>query len=187
MAEQDEEQDWISLSQRGDHAAFEALISRHQRMIHALTFRMTGSLADAEDLAQETFIHAHDQLASFRGEAKFSSWLYRIALNLCLNWQKSQKRRQRLLDDWAGEQGQRSAAPVPDARTRHIQEALLKLNPKQRAAIILTVYDGLNHAEAARALGCAETTISWRVFTARSKLKKLLSISPPPEDTHEGP
>jgi RNA polymerase sigma-70 factor (ECF subfamily) len=185
MAELDEEQDWISQSQRGNHAAFEALISRHQRMIHALTFRMTGSLADAEDLAQDTFIHAHEQLASFRGEARFSSWLYRIALNLCLNWQKSQKRRQRLLDHWAGEQGQRTTAPIPDARTRHIQDALLKLNPKQRAAIILTVYDGLNHAEAARALGCAETTVSWRVFAARAKLKKLLAKTPSPEESHE--
>jgi RNA polymerase sigma-70 factor, ECF subfamily len=186
MAELDEEQAWISLSQQGDHAAFAALITRYQRMIHALTFRMTGSLAEAEDLAQETFILAHAQLASFRGEAKFSSWLYRIAVNLCLNWQKSQRRRQQLLNDWAYEQEKEIIAPAPDSRTQYIQEALLKLNPKQRAAVSLTVYDGLNHAQAARALGCAETTVSWRVFAARSKLKKWLAKLPSPEETHEG-
>src|SRR5450631_2903161 len=69
--------------QKGSPAAFEELIRNHQRMIHALTFRMTGSLADAEDLAQETFIRAHAQIGTFRGTAKFSTWLYRIAVNTC--------------------------------------------------------------------------------------------------------
>ena len=163
----------IQKSRQGDPDAFAALVARHQYMIHALTFRMTGSPADAEDLAQETFIEAFRQLASFRAEAKFSSWLYRIAVNLCLNWQKGQRRRQHLLQQWAGEQA--VAAAATDARTQQIQEALLQLNPKQRAAVVLTVYEGLSHAQAARALGCSETTISWRVFTARSKLKKLLT------------
>src|SRR5271167_3936531 len=93
MPELDEEQDWIRMSQQGDHAAFEELIKFHQRMIHSLTFRMTGSTADAEDLAQETFIRAFEQIGSFRGTAKFSTWLYRIAVNTCLNWRQSEQRR----------------------------------------------------------------------------------------------
>jgi RNA polymerase sigma-70 factor (ECF subfamily) len=173
MAEFDEEREWIRQSGQGDHEAFEALVRRHQRMIHALTYRMTGSLADAEDLAQETFLKAFQQLAGYRAESKFSSWLYRIALNLCLNWKARQDRRQRLHSDWA--QQQEGGAGLDSGRTQQIQNALLKLNPKQRAAVVLTTYDGLNHAEAARILGCSETTVSWRVFAARAKLKKLLA------------
>ena len=79
--------------QKGSPAAFEELVRNHQRMIHSLTFRMTGSLADAEDLAQETFLRAYEQIGAFRGSAKFSTWLYRIAVNTCLNWRQSEARR----------------------------------------------------------------------------------------------
>lgn len=161
----------IRASQKGDHKAFEVLIQRYQQMIHALTFRMTGGMSDAEDLAQETFIHAYQQLEKFRGEAKFSSWLYQIAVNRCLNWRKQSLRRQRLHEKWEPEP---SAEPEQEGVGQRIQEALMKLNPKQRAAVVLTTYDGLSHAEAAKTLGCSETTVSWRLFTARAKLKTLL-------------
>jgi RNA polymerase sigma-70 factor (ECF subfamily) len=174
MAELDEEQGWIRKSQNGDHEAFEALVTRHQHMIHSVAFRMTGSVADAEDLAQETFIQAFRQLATYRAEAKFSSWLYRIAFNLALNWKKHRETQQRMMSDW-GQQQTLAASGTDFKRSQQVQEALLKLNPKQRAAIILTAYEGLNHAQAAHALGCSETTVSWRLFTARAKLKKLLS------------
>ena len=141
-------------------------------MIHSLCYRMTGSLADADDLAQETFIHAFQQLGGFRAEARFSSWLYRIAMNQCLNWQKRAQRRDRLHREWSEQDQQPSGADA--AQSQQIQEALMKLPPKQRAAVILTTWDGLNHAEAAAALGCSETTVSWRVFAARGKLKRLL-------------
>ena len=185
MAELDEEQGWIRKSQQGDHAAFEALVLCHQRMIHSLTFRMTGSLADAEDLAQETFFQAFRQLATYRGEAKFSSWLYRIAVNLCLNWKNRQARQQQLLTDWGRQEA--VAAGPETRRSQEVQAALLKLNPKQRAAVVLTTYDGLNHAEAARVLGCSETTVSWRLFAARAKLKKLLAGAQRREEMHEQP
>ncbi|MBI4023452.1 MAG: RNA polymerase sigma factor [Verrucomicrobia bacterium] len=171
MADLDHEPEWIRRSQKGDHQAFEALIHRYQRMIHSLTFRMTGSLSDAEDLAQETFIRSYQQLRGFRGEAGFSSWLYRIAMNQCLNWRKGRERREQLHEDWAGQQDQPAQNEGMAAR---VQEALMKLKPKQRAAVVLTTYEGMNHAQAARALGCSETTVSWRIFAARRKLKQLL-------------
>ena len=89
----DADADLVLQSQKGSPAAFEALVHQHQRMIHSLTFRMTGSLADAEDLAQETFLRAYEQIGTFRGTAKFSTWLYRIAVNTCLNWRQSEARR----------------------------------------------------------------------------------------------
>jgi RNA polymerase sigma-70 factor (ECF subfamily) len=174
MAELDEERGWIRKSQNGDHEAFEVLLTRHQRMIHSVAFRMTGSVADAEDLAQQTFIQAFRQLGAYRGEAKFSSWLYRITFNLALNRKKHDDGQRRLISDWGQSHAIEASDPGPN-HSQQVQQALLKLNPKQRAAIILTAYEGLNHAQAAHALGCSETTVSWRLFTARAKLKKLLS------------
>ena len=101
MGESDDDAVLVTQSRNGDHAAFEALIQKHQQMIHALTFRMTGSLADCKDLAQETFVRAYRQLDSFSGTAKFSSWLYRIAVNACLDWRRQEQRRERLLQNWS--------------------------------------------------------------------------------------
>jgi len=177
MADADAE--LVLQTQKGSPAAFEELVRQHQRMIHSLTFRMTGSLADAEDLAQETFIRAYAQIGAFRGSAKFSTWLYRIAVNTCLNWKQSEARRFQLHANCAEEisvqhrNGENSSADTQ--ANQQVQEALLKLPAKQRAAIVLTIYDGLNHAEAAQVLGCSETTVSWRVFSARRKLKRWLS------------
>jgi RNA polymerase sigma-70 factor, ECF subfamily len=165
-------------SQQGSPVAFEELVRLHQHMIHSLTFRMTGSLADAEDLAQETFLRAWEQIGSFRGGSKFSTWLYRIAVNTCLNWRQSEARRFQLYARAAGEISAQLAGeskPTGD-QANAVQSALLKLPAKQRAAIVLTIYDGLNHAEAAQVLGCSETTVSWRVFAAKRKLKRWLSV-----------
>jgi RNA polymerase sigma-70 factor (ECF subfamily) len=159
-------------SQNGDHEAFESLIKDYQRMIHSLCFRMTGSAADAEDLAQETFLQAFQHLAGFRAESRFSSWLYRIAMNQCLNWRKHQSRQDQLYKQWSDQP--REAASPDHPNSQLIQDALTKLHPKQRAAVLLTTYDGLSHAEAAQVLGCSETTVSWRLFAARGKLKRWL-------------
>lgn len=96
----DDEARLVERSLGGDPEAFEVLVRRHQRMIYSLAYRMTGSAADAEDLTQETFIRAHAQLAAFRGNAGFSSWLYRIAVNQCLDWLKRAERRRRLQMQW---------------------------------------------------------------------------------------
>jgi RNA polymerase sigma-70 factor (ECF subfamily) len=177
-----DERQQIEHSRNGDPEAFTALVRAHQRMIHSLTYRMTGSLADAEDLAQATFLRAFQQLDSFRGDARFATWLTRIAINTCLNWKQRETRRVRLQGEWAQEQT--SESRPDETLPQRVQEALLKLDPKQRAAVVLTVYDGLNHAAAARVLGCSETTVSWRVFAARRKLKRLLrDVRPPGGDS----
>ena len=172
----DPDETLVRASQNGDPAAFEALVRQHQRMIHSLTYRMTGSLADAEDLAQEAFVRAYEQIGQYQGGAKFSTWLYRIAINACLNWRQRETRRLEVHTQWATEAATNHAEfneSLPEQSGR-IQAALLRLPARQRAAIVLTVYDGLNHAEAAKALRCSETTVSWRIFAARRKLKKWL-------------
>jgi RNA polymerase sigma-70 factor (ECF subfamily) len=181
MVAMEDDRRQIVQSQNGDQGAFEALIREHQRMIHSLCYRMSGSLADAEDLAQETFIHAYQHLDGFRAKARFSSWLYRIAVNQCLNWQKRRQRLDQLHKEWSEQE--REPSDTDAVQAQQIQDALLKLPPKQRAAVILTTYDGLTHAEAAAALDCSETTVSWRLFAARGKLKRLLKHCVRPDAT----
>lgn len=169
----------VRQSQSGDPSAFESLIRRHQRMICSLTYRMTGSLTDAEDLAQETFIRAYRNIGSYRGASKFSTWLYRIAINVCLTWRQRETLRVEVTANWADTEGGRGVngelAHSGNELGGRVHAALLKLPAKQRAAIMLTIYDGLNHAEAAKVLGCSETTVSWRVFVARKRLKGWLA------------
>jgi RNA polymerase sigma-70 factor, ECF subfamily len=172
----DEEGVLIARSRNGDLDAFAGLVRMHQRMIHSLTYRMTGTSADAEDLAQEAFISAYRNLQGYRGTAKFSSWLYRITLNLCIRWRKLERRRERTDRDWVAAD---SIGDARDFRGDRVQEALNALSPKQRAAVVLTVFDGATHAEAAALLGCAEKTLSWRVFAARRQLAKLLKDGGP--------
>lgn len=178
MAETDEENAWVSQSRNGDHAAFESLIRTHQRMIHSLTFRMTSSLADAKDLTQETFVRAFRQLDTYRGDSKFSSWLCRIAVNACLNWRARESRRVEIHQRWSAEtlnnDGTGFADVAGDKTTLRVQNALDRLPAKQRAAIILTVYQEMSLVEAARAMNCTTATAGWRVFAARTKLKQWL-------------
>jgi RNA polymerase sigma-70 factor, ECF subfamily len=177
MADADE--DLVLQCQNGSASAFETLVRNHQQMIHALTFRMTGSVADAEDLAQETFIRAYEQVGRFNGRAKFSTWLYSIAVHACLNWRRDEVRRFQAhaacAEEMFAQNSESEISPAENETAQHAQTALMKLPAKQRAAIVLTIYDGLNHAEAAKVLRCSETTISWRVFAAKRKLKQLLA------------
>jgi len=179
MADADE--DLVLRSQNGDTSAFEMLVRNHQQMIHALTFRMTGSVADADDLAQETFIRAYGQIGSYNGTARFSTWLYSIGVHACLNWRRNEARRYRAHANCAEEMlAARPDAGIPPAESemaRQAQAALMKLPARQRAAVVLTIYDGLNHAEAAKVLRCSETTVSWRVFAAKRKLKRWLTAA----------
>ena len=177
----DADGDLVLQSQNGGPAAFESLIRKHQRMVHSLTFRMTGSPADAEDLAQETFIRAYEQINSFNSGAKFSTWLYSIAIHACLNWRRNEARRfqahARCAEEMIGQQAETGILPAESETAQQAQAALMKLPAKQRAAIVLTIYDGLNHAEAAKVLRCSETTVSWRVFAAKRKLKNWLTAA----------
>ncbi len=180
MAGSDDESKLIDQSLSGDPEAYAALVNQHQKMIRAMTFRMTGSPDDAEELAQDTFLRAYRLLGSFGGGSKFSTWLCRIAINLSLDWRRRESRREDIHSEWAADvvSGNSSDDGFPDELSRRVQDALNKLPAKQRAAIVLTIYENQSHAEAANTLGCTEATISWRVFAARQKLKRLLKDLP---------
>lgn len=177
MAGSDHESKLIAQSLAGDPEAYAALVQQHQQMIRAVTFRMTGSPEDAEELAQDAFLRAYRQLGTFNGTSRFSTWLCKIAINLSLDWRRCEIRRDTNHAKWTAElvSENNSDGGFPDEPSRRVQEALNRLPAKQRAAIVLTIYENQSHAEAAKTLGCAEATISWRVFAARQKLKRLLN------------
>jgi len=167
----------VARAQAGDMEAFTELVMQHQRQIHALAYRLTGSVTEAEDLAQETFLRAWRQLPGFRGDSAFGTWLCRIAVNLGLNWKARQERRGETasVSDTVSEE----ATAVADPAHELVEEALQRLPAEQRAAMVLTVYEGMNHAEAARVLQCAESTVSWRVWCARRSLRRWLAALAP--------
>src|ERR1035441_949514 len=174
MAGSDNESKLIEQSLSGDPEAYAALVNQHQKMIRAVTFRMTGSLDDAEELAQDAFLPAYQRLGPFGGGSKFSTWLCKIAINLSLDWRRRESRREDIHSKWAADvvSGGSPDDGFPDELSRRVQGALNRLPAKQRAAIVLTIYENQSHAEAAKTLGCTEATVSWRVFAARQKIRR---------------
>jgi RNA polymerase sigma-70 factor (ECF subfamily) len=164
----------ISAARQGEVAAFAQLFDRYYAMIHAFAWRLSCRAADADDIAQETFIKAARALPTFRG-GDFRSWLYRIAANSARDLHREAARRTRMESEATEQMLSDSEARPADAA--EVSDALARLPGELREAVVLVYLEGLNHAEAARVLGCAETTVSWRLFRARRQLKALLSRS----------
>ncbi len=170
----------VARAARGDPAAFTTLFQRHYPAIHAFAYRLALCPAEADDIAQDTFVQAARSLAHFRGEASFKNWLYTIATNKSRDRFRQRARRSRLgeelaaLADTDATPSHPATASATSAAHAAVREALADLPPEHREAIALVYFEGLNHAEAARVLDCAESTVSWRVFRARQRLKKIL-------------
>ncbi len=171
--------DLIPLATAGSTDAFTTLFNRHYTAIHAYAYRLCLCSAEAEDVAQETFIQAARSLTSFRREASFKNWLFSIATNRTRDRLRKRRQRDRLDSALANQPAHEAidhvslAAGALDSQ-RAVQAALANLTTDQREAITLVYYENLNHAEAARVLGCAESTVSWRLFRAKTKLRKTL-------------
>ena len=157
----------------GEPGAFAELFHRHHPMIHAFAFRLCLDRTTAQDIAQETFIKAARAIGGYRAGTPFRHWLYRICANTARDWQRGEGRRRRLADaaQLRAETDSAERPPAFDAA----REALAALPAEQRAAVVAVYFEGLSHAEAARVLGCAEATVSWRIFVAKRKLKTLLT------------
>ena len=172
---------------QGDPAAFEELYRAHAGRLYSLVYRMAGSQAEAEDLLQEVFLHAHRKIGSFRGESSLGTWLYRLAVNHCLDFLRGrQARMQRTTDSLDDERAVEPAAAmpvVPSAINRlDLERAIAKLPDGCRAVFILHDVEGFEHHEVARLLGIAEGTSKSQVHKARLKLRALLA-SPAPATT----
>src|SRR5208282_2637502 len=126
MAGSDVESKLIEQCLSGDTEAYAALVNQHQKMVRAVTFRMTGSPDDAEELAQDAFLRAYRQLGSFNSDSKFSTWLCKIAINLSLDWRRRESRRDDIHSKWAAEvvPENNSGDGFPDELSRRVQAAL---------------------------------------------------------------
>lgn len=184
----DEERSLIQKAQKGDMAAFETLVRQHERLVYNLALRTLGNDADAQDAAQEAFIKAWTGLGSFRGDSKFSVWLYRLTNNVCLDMLRKRKNEAISLTQ-ADEDGEDTTLDIPDESSspQHIlekkeqmeslQKAIDALPEDYRRVLILREVSDLSYDDIARALNMDLGTVKSRIFRARKKLCAILSDS----------
>jgi RNA polymerase sigma-70 factor (ECF subfamily) len=163
----------------GRREAFDVLVERHQRRIYQLCYRFVPNHEDASDLAQDVFVRAYRALGGFKGQSTFATWLYRIAVNVCLNRVASKAPRSETLDErQIDHRVERPDATVLRAeRAAHVRAAIGRLPRKQRATLILRVYHELPHEEIASILGASVGAVKANFFHALANLKKLLRDS----------
>jgi RNA polymerase sigma-70 factor, ECF subfamily len=179
------DEELVARSIGGDAESFNELIHRWERPIYALAYRQIGREEDARDVCQETFLRAFRALKGFRGQAKFSSWLYRIALNLCRDWMRRERRTpvvQVLEDvdlmDLAAAREPSESIEDRVARhdlTRNVERAMALLPEEQRTAIVLKEYHGLTFQEIAELVGCPLSTVKTRLYQGLVVLRRELA------------
>lgn len=160
----------------GDQRAFRTLVSRHLSRVLSLARRMTGNVTEAEDVAQEAFLRAWQKASAWHaGEARFSTWLYRVVVNLCLD-----RRRRKPTTPLEAAGDLLDPAPsaelrlVEDQRTRIVAVALAALPDRQRAALVLSYYEELSNAAAAEILGVSVSALESLLVRARKALRAEL-------------
>lgn len=163
--------DLVGAASNGDRAAFAALLDRHYDRIHGLAWQLTGTRADADDIAQDVCCILVEKIGSFRGDAKFTTWLCGIVVNACRDFRRRRRSFRSFTDRLAVLAG---LAKSDDGRDLHdamwIRSAVSKLKPVYRETVVLVAGQQLTHAEAAEVLGVAESTVSWRMHEVRRLL-----------------
>jgi RNA polymerase sigma-70 factor (ECF subfamily) len=179
------DEELVARSMSGDADSFNELILRWERPIYALAYRTIGREEDARDVCQETFLRAYRALPGFRGQAKFSSWLYRIALNLCRDWVRRERRTPVVQPPEDGDLMEMAAATEPSESiedlvmrkdlTRSVERAMALLPEEQRMAIVLKEYHGLTFQEIADLAGCPLSTVKTRLYQGLTVLRRELA------------
>ena len=170
----------------GDINAYELLVKEYEKNVYNLALRMVGNSEDAADMSQEAFIKAYNSLTSFRGDSKFSVWLYRIVSNVCLDYLRSRGRRQTVSLSTENDDGEDVEIDIADETqsperlldrrlTRDaVRRGLAALPPEHRQLLLLREIQGLSYDEIADALGIEAGTVKSRIFRARKKLCAFL-------------
>jgi RNA polymerase sigma-70 factor, ECF subfamily len=171
---------------RRDEAAFELLVSRYQERAYRLAWSILRNADDARDVSQEAFIRLYEAAGSFRGGSKFSTWFYRILVNLCLDHKRKNKWWKLWVRDDDEERSEtildRQPAPVNDPVDKMSREetmqalgsAIDRLAPRQRAAVLLRVQEDMATYDIARVLKCSEATVRVHLHRALATLKKTV-------------
>jgi RNA polymerase sigma-70 factor, ECF subfamily len=170
----------VERCRKGDLGAFEEIYAAHAGRLYSLVCRMVGNPADGEDLLQDIFLSAHRKLDGFRGDAALGTWLYRLAVNHCLDYLRSRAARTNqvtsALDEEFGLDDAGSRRLAEQTLTKmDLERALARLPEGCRAAFVLHDVQGLEHREVAEVLGIAEGTSKSQVHKARRRLRSLLS------------
>jgi RNA polymerase sigma-70 factor (ECF subfamily) len=181
------DEELVARSIGGDPDSFNQLVLRWERPIYALAYRVIGREEDARDVCQETFLRAFRALNGFRGQAKFSSWLYRIALNLCRDWVRRERRTPVVqapddLDALELSAVREPTMSIDDLVARRelthiVERAMAKLPEDQRTAIILKEYHELTFQEIADLVGCPLSTVKTRLYQGLAVLRRELAKS----------
>jgi RNA polymerase sigma-70 factor (ECF subfamily) len=187
----DPDRELVGRAKQGDYAAFEALVAAYERRIYMLGMRIAGQAHDADEVVQQTFLSVIEHLAEFREDAKFSTWLMRIATNhaLLLLRRKARRNEHSLVDDRSDDsysdlphpefiaQWRETPEQIASQREtrRLLDEALLELNEKHRVVFVLRDIEGLSTAETAEALGISESNVKVRLLRARLMLRERLT------------
>jgi RNA polymerase sigma-70 factor (ECF subfamily) len=179
------DEELVVLSTAGDTDSFNQLVVRWERPIFALAYRVLGREEDARDVCQETFLRAFRALKGFKGQAKFSSWLYRIALNLCRDWIRRERRSAVVTSLDAETEPEPVSGPVETAEERTVRRdlgrvltrAMTALSEEQRTTIVLKEYHGLTFQEISDLQGCPLSTVKTRLYQGLSVLRRQLQRS----------
>ncbi len=162
----------------GDRAGFAALVSRHYDLIFRVAWKWCGDQSDAEDIAQDVCVRLGQTIRTYSGQAQFSTWLYRVVLNATRDFQRKQASTARKVEAWASEPTRPEVQPAEaeqEDEAEALWQAVRKLPPKQRDCVLLVFGEELSHGEAAKALNCAEGTVSSNIHDAKKRLKVLMS------------
>ena len=172
----EDDREAVAAAQRGDREAFDRLVERYQRDVYRLCYRYVNSHADANDMAQEVFLKAYRALGRFRGDSSFSTWLYRIAVNTCLNFRAARSPAAAELPEALPDRSPGALDRLEgDERAQRVRAAVTRLPQKQRATLILKVYHDLTHEEVAGILGSSVGTVKANLFHALGNLRKMLA------------
>jgi RNA polymerase sigma factor (sigma-70 family) len=166
--EGDNDNSLVAAAASGDRDAFEVLLRQYYDKIHGLAWQMTGSRSDADDIAQDVCCRLVEKIGTFRGEAKFTTWLTGITFNACRDFRRRRRSFTGFIDRLTVLARINSTANAADPHdTIWLKSAVAKLKPALRDTLILVAGQDLSHAEAAKILGVAENTVSWRMHEAR--------------------
>jgi RNA polymerase sigma-70 factor, ECF subfamily len=159
---------------RGDRAAFAALVTRHYDRIYALGWRLTGSTADAEDMAQDICASLPHRLRGWREEARFTTWLYRVVVNAAHDSRRRAAVRTRAADGWGDWEIARQDAMAEDRAAQDwLADAMTRLSPELRDTVALVLGEDMTQAEAGAVLGLSEGTIAWRMSEVKKRLRAM--------------
>jgi RNA polymerase sigma-70 factor (ECF subfamily) len=161
----------------GRAGAFDLIVERHRRPVYQLCYRFVNNHADASELSQDVFLRAYRGLRSFRGQSSIATWLYRIGINVCLNWMSARKPPTEPVEERQFVDHRAESAPdrmLRDERAVRVRRAIAQLPPRQRATLVLRMYQEMSHQEIADVLGSSVGAVKANFFHALGNLKKIL-------------